>query len=505
MKPFALDGWSFPTGSPALVVFWKHDCPTCDLVLPVVDRALAGSRLDVITVSQSEEHETAEFVASHRLGLPVVRDADLGVSDDWDIDTVPSLFLCDKTGEVTASMVGWDAAAFGSLLEAAGVAVPDLTGVPAHRPGCGSRNVDPSVAGRLRVRREAHRLRSRRLTRPAQEDAFEYFFERGLTDGLPVVPPTEERVLAMLDGTSRDPGEVVALVPPNLVEGTVEKIAVNAVMAGCRPEYLPVVLAAVEAACTDEFNMHGLLCTTYFAGPVVIVNGPIRYRIGMNSAGNALGQGNRANATIGRALQLTVRNLGGGRPGEIDQATFGQPGKYTFCFAEREEVSPWEPLHVERGFAPDDSTVTVYAGEGPRAVVDQLSRTSRQLATSFGLCAQSVAHPKIPGGFDALFVVSPEHCRTFAADGWLKDDVRSHIRAVTTRPLAEWRRDEECGEGLPPGAVSDDDTTPLPKFFSDDQIPIVVAGGDAGMFSAIVGGWVAGPTGSQMVTRRISE
>src|SRR2546425_6438677 len=153
-------------------------------------------------------------------------------------------------------------------------------------------------------------------------------------------------------------------------------------MAGCKPEYLPVVLAAVEAACTDEFNAHGLLATTSFSGPVVIVNGPVRRRIAMNAGGNALGQGNRANATIGRALQLVIRNVGGGRPGEVDRSTMGNPGKYTFCFAEDEQGSPWEPLSVERGLPPGTSAVTLFAGEGVRGVVDQLSREPESLARS---------------------------------------------------------------------------------------------------------------------------
>src|SRR3989441_2092919 len=153
-------------------------------------------------------------------------------------------------------------------------------------------------------------------------------------------------------------------------------------MAGCKPEYLPIVLAAVEAACTNEFNAHGLLATTYFSGPVVVVNGPVAAAIGMNSGGNALGQGNRANGTIGRALQLVIRNVGGGRPGEVDRATLGNPGKYTFCFAEDEVGSPWEPLSVERGFDAGTSTVTLFAGEGLRAVFDQLSRSPESLARS---------------------------------------------------------------------------------------------------------------------------
>jgi thiol-disulfide isomerase/thioredoxin len=502
-RAFTLDGRRFPTGSPVLVVFWKHDCPTCDLVLPIVDRCV-GSQLEVLSVSQSELELTSEFVARHRIKAAVVRDADLTVSDAWEIDTVPSLFLCDPSGQVSAEMTGWDAGAFQRLMSVAGLPEPALSGAPAHRPGCGSRNVEPEIASRLRVRRESSRLRSRRLLRPPLVDPIEYFFERGLTDGLPVVPPTEERVLTMLDGTTRPADEVVALVPPNLVEATVEKVAISAVMAGCLPQHLPVVIAALEAVCTDEFNMHGLLATTYFAGPVLIVNGPVRDRIGMNSGHNALGQGNRANATIGRALQLIVRNLGGGRPGEIDKATLGNPGKYTFCFAESQEASPWEPFHVERGFEPSDSTVTAFAGEGPRAVVDQISRGARQVATSLGLCAATVGHPKLPAAFDALVIVSPEHCARFANEGWSKMDVRARIREVTTRPLGEWRRDEECGEGLPAGAISDDDSMPLSKFVHDGQLPIVVAGSGAGLFSAIVGGWVSGSGGSQMVTRRIT-
>src|SRR5262249_45212539 len=223
----------------------------------------------------------------------------------------------------------------------------------------------------------------RRVELGPEEDDAEAMFARGWTDGLPVVPPTPERVARMLTGTTRDPHEIVAVVPPDLVECTVEKVAINATLAGCRPEYLPVVLTAVEAACTDEFNAHGLLATTWFSGPLVVVNGPITRALGMNSGINALGQGNRANATIGRALQLVIRNVGGGRPGEVDRATLGNPGKYTFCFAEDEAGSPWEPLAVERGVEAGRSAITLFAAEGVRGVVDQLSREPESLARSF--------------------------------------------------------------------------------------------------------------------------
>jgi len=186
----------------------------------------------------------------------------------------------------------------------------------------------------------------------------EAMFDRGWSDGLPIVPPTEARVLRMLDGTERRPEEIVAVVPPALVEVTVEQVAVNAVMAGCRPEYLPVVLAAVEAACTDRFNMHGLLCTLWFSGPVIVVNGPIRNEIGMSATFNAAGPSDRASTTIGRSVRLILGNLLDVRPGGIDRSTFGHPGKISFCIAEDEEGSPWEPLAAERGVPGGASAVT---------------------------------------------------------------------------------------------------------------------------------------------------
>jgi hypothetical protein len=303
----------------------------------------------------------------------------------------------------------------------------------------------------------------------------------------------------MLDGTTRPGDEVVAIVPPDLVECTVEKVAINAVMAGCRPEYLPVVLAAVEAMCTDEFNGHGLLATTYFSGPVVIVNGPVRRGIGMNSSDNALGQGNRPNATIGRALQLVIRNVGGGEPGGVDRATLGNPGKYTFCFAEDEEGSPWEPLSVERGHAPGRSAVTLFAGEGPRGVVDQLSRTPESLARSFAGSLRTVAHHKLALGFDAVLVVSPEHARVFREAAWTKARLRDELLGLLTVPGAELVRGAGgCDEGLPTGLEG----AAVPKF-RPDGLSFVHAGGRAGLFSAIIGGWINGPGGSQPVTREV--
>jgi hypothetical protein len=461
-------GPAIPTEGVVAVV--NGECPTCALVSPVLATLAAAGVLRVVS-----EDEEAGLDLSFRLG----------------VDTVPTLVRFEGGKEVGRT-VGWDRARWEAFLGVEGLG-PDL---PDWRPGCGARAADPVVSERLAVRHRAHTLRSRRLVRDDEEDEAEFFFDRGLTDGLPVVPPTEARVLRMLAGTTRDPGEVVAVVPPDMAPCTVEKVAVNAVMAGCKPEYLPVVLAAVEAYCTEEFNGHGLLCTTYFAGPVVIVNGPIARAIGMNSGMNVLGQGNRANATIGRALQLVVRNVGGGRPGEIDRATLGNPGKLTFCFAEDEEGSPWEPLAVWRGLPPGTSAVTLFAGEGPRGVVDQLSRTPESLARSFAQALVSVAHPKLGLAMDAVLVVSPEHARVFRDAGWDRARLLAELDALTTRPGRDLVRGAGgCAEGLPEGFADLD----IPKFRPGGLL-VVHAGGRAGMFSSIIGGWLAGPTGSQPVT-----
>ena len=207
----------------------------------------------------------------------------------------------------------------------------ELDGLPEWRPGCASITRDQKVAAALAVRRAraAGQLRSRELEIGELEDVMEAMFDRGFTDGLPVVPPTPERVVEMLGATSRDAQDLVGIVPPYDGRATVEKVAINAVMAGCPPPVLPIVLAAVEAACDPAFGLLGVVATTFPATPVVAVSGPLAAKVGMNSAGNALGQGNRANATIGRALQLVVRNVGGGRPQYEDSATHGQPGKFS--------------------------------------------------------------------------------------------------------------------------------------------------------------------------------
>jgi hypothetical protein len=470
-----------------LVVVVKRDCPTCVLVEPVLGQLSDAPNVALTVYTQDDPSFPAAVEA-------VVHDRDLSMSYEHDIETVPTVLRVEQ-GKETDRIVGWRRDQWEQLTGVEGLG----PGLPDFRPGCGSLSVDPAHVDALRVRFEGGRLHARRVEIATLEDEMEALFDRGWTDGLPVVPPTEARVLRMLDGTTRAPDDIVAVVPPDLVECTVEKVAINAVMAGCKPEYLPVVLAAVEAAATDAFNIHGVLATTMPVGPVIIVNGPIRHRIAMNSGVNVLGQGNRANATIGRALQLLIRNVGGGRPGGVDRATQGNPGKLTFCFPEDEEGSPWEPLHVERGFAPEASTVTLFPGEGPRGVVDQKSRDPESLTRSIAECLRTVQHPKLPLAFDAILVISPEHARVYRDAGWSKARLKQRIDELT---LLDGADIVQGAHGIAEGAPDWAKDIQLAKF-RPGGVLVVHAGGGAGLFSTIIGGWVNGETGSQPVTKEI--
>jgi hypothetical protein len=470
-----------------ILAFVKRDCPTCALTAPVLaELAARGVALTVYSQDDpafppgvAKRHDDRELEWSWRLG----------------IEAVPTLVRVDG-GVETGRAIGWVREEWEALAGVAGLGA----GLPGYRPGCGSKSVEPGVAERLAARFGGERLRARRVELAPGEDEWEAAFERGWSDGLPLVPPTPERVLRMLEGARRDPGEEIGSVPPDLVPCTVEKVAINAVMAGCKPEHLPVVLAAVEAALQEPFCMHGLLATTWFSGPLVVVNGPIARAIEMNSGMNALGQGNRANAAIGRALQLVVRNVGGGKPGGVDRATLGWPGKLGFCFAEDEDGSPWEPLSVERGIAPGTSAVTLFAAGGLQGILDQQSRTPESLAASFAACLRAVVHPKLPILTDAMLVVCPEHARVFREAGWSKAVLRESLAALLRLPGREIVRGAGgIAEGMPAAFANGE----FPKF-RDGGLLIVHAGGRAGMFSAILAGWPAsGPIGSSPVTLEV--
>lgn len=470
-----------------LLVVAKRDCPTCTMIEPVLAQVAKGKIS--LTVYSQDDPIFPESISG------VIDDTDLEQSYRLDIETVPTAILFDQGKEVRR-IVGWNREEWESIT---GIA-PLGEDLPPHRPGCGSLNVAPGIAEELSIRFGDLNLQARTIELAPLEDEMEVGFDRGWSDGLPVVPPTPVRVARMLQGTSRPPEEIIGKIPPNLTECTVEKVAINAVLAGCKPEYLPVVLTAVEAALIDEFCMHGLLATTWFSSPVVIVNGPIARAVGMNSGGNALGQGNRANATIGRALQLVIRNVGGGHPQGVDRATLGNPGKYTFCFAEDESDPCWETLAVERGFDPEVSTVTLFAGDGVQGLFDQKSRKPESLARTFAACLKTISHPKLAMASDAILVVAPEHLRVFREADWSKQRLKDELATLLMLPTKELHVGAgDIAEGLPTAIKAE----AVPKF-RPGGLTIVRAGGTAGMFSGIIGGWVAsGETGSNMVTKEI--
>jgi hypothetical protein len=471
-----------------LVAVVKRDCPTCVMTAPVLGELARRAGLTVYTQDDASFPDTVPL-----------RESDLGleVSHHLRIEIVPTLIRREGGHEV-ARTYGWDRAEWERLTGLAGLG-RDL---PQSQPGCGAKNVEPGIVERLKVRFNETGLTSRRIELGDDEDIEEAMFARGWSDGLPLVPPTEERVLRMLDGTARDPQEVVGPIPPALAPATVEKIAINAVMAGCKPEYLPVVLAAVEAVLDDAFAMHGVLATTMFVGPVLVVNGPVRRQIGMNAKGNALGQGNRANSSIGRAVQLVIRNIGEGRPQEVDRATLGNPGKLGYCFAEDEEGSSWEPLAVERGVKPGVSAVTAFAGFGLQGIVDQKSRTPESLARSMAECLKAVHSPKLAPACDALVVVCPEHHRTFRDAGWSKQRLYDELYRLCEIPGDELVEGAHgIAEGGPPSLAGR-----VVNKFRPGGLLIVRAGGDAGMFSGIIAGWSAsGPRGSSPVTKEVKN
>lgn len=423
-----------------------------------------------------------------------LHDKDLDVSWFYNIETVPTVLRIENGKEI-ARTIGWSQDQWRAITGISSLGEE----LPVMRPGCGSMSVDPDLQDELRVRFNGDVLKSRHIPLADAEDEFEALFARGWTDGLPVIPPTPERVLRMLSGTTRDPHEVIAIAPPDLVELTIEKVAVNAVMAGCMPEYLPWVIAALEAVCTDEFNMHGVLATTMPVGPVIVCHGPGTRRIGMNSGINTFGQGNRANSTIGRAVQLTIRNVGGGRPGDVDRATHGNPGKLSFCFAEDEENSPFGTLGQERGLGPDEDGVTVFAGEGPRVMVDQLARTPEQLLNSLAACMRTAIHPKLVIAFDAIVTISPDHARIFADEGWTRERILEQLHARLQLPGTDIVRG---AHGIAEGVSEAFADATLPKF-RPNGILLTYAGGGAGLFSSVIAGWVNGQTGSDPVTRAV--
>ena len=297
------------------------------------------------------------------------------------------------------------------------------------------------------------------------------YLEKGWSDGLPIVPPTTERVEAMVEGSKLDPQHVVTEVPPNWGAATVEKLAVNAVMAGCLPEYMPVLVAAMEAMGDPAFNFYAIQATTHPCAPLVIINGPIRNTLGLHSSSGAYGPGWRANATIGRAVRLALMNIGGAYPGVGDMSTQGAPSKYSYCVAENEEQNPWEPLHVERGFRSDQSTVTVLAGEPPHNINDHTGRSGEEILTIIaGAMAVTGANNAYTGG-ETLLAIGPEHADTIAKDGMSKEDVAEWLSRHALVPLERYTHDTLIERF---GAIPDG---PVPMVRTAADLTVIVLGG----------------------------
>ncbi|HOG47233.1 MAG TPA: hypothetical protein PLB78_11405, partial [Anaerolineae bacterium] len=322
------------------------------------------------------------------------------------------------------------------------------------------------------------------------EEIEDRFYRDGCTDGLPIVPPTPERVMKMIEYNRLDPKQVIATIPPQGGQATVEKIAINAVMAGCRPEYLPVLIAAVEAMTSEGFDLFGVQATTHPCAMLTLINGPIAKKLDINSGAGAMGPGWRANATIGRAVRLTLLNIGGARPGSVDKATQGTPAKFSFCFAENEDASPWEPFHVERGFKPTDSTVTVLGLEGPHDINGQ----DASKATSFlRIVAGSIMAPgssnfRFVTGSDLVICIGPEHAALVARDGLTKDDIREYLFRTARVPLEFTTEENLASRKRTPAQYGDFGDQPIPIVLSKENILIVVVGG-AGLHSTWMPSW----------------
>lgn len=327
-------------------------------------------------------------------------------------------------------------------------------------------------------------------------EAIEYCFAQGWTDGLPVVPPREERVAAFLAAAGLDADAVVAREPVRSRIITAEKVAINAVMAGCRPEYLRVVVAIAEAMCAPEFNLHGSSASTGGSAPFVVVNGPVRRELGMNATHNALANGNRANATIGRATRLIIANVLGGRPGYLDRSTLGHPGKFTFCVAEDEEGSPWTPLAQERGVPAGESAATVLACESPHQIMNEWTDDPREVLDTFAAAMRGnmLAYSIWAGNY--ALVLPPQIRDVFIRAGWRKADIREYVHAKARIRRREWRA---AGKGRVVSASNAD--REYAALGSPDDLLVVAAGGPAGGFGAVVPPWFGNQ--ARAVTRTI--
>lgn len=333
-------------------------------------------------------------------------------------------------------------------------------------------------------------------------EAIETYFDRGWSDGLPVVPPTSQAVAAALEAAGLSPDEILGVEPTKGAVITAEKAAINAVMAGCRPEYMPVVAAAVGAITAEEFNLHAITVSTMGAAILLVFNGPIAQTLGINSGVSAFGPGHRANATIGRAVRLIVMNVLGTRSADgLDKATLGHPGKYSWCVAENEDSLPWEPLHVSRGMTRGESAVTVFSGLSGLQFGEHEANTPEGILDAFA----ERLYPFGPGAEQVVLVICPEHAEHFARAGWKKGQVGQYLYENARRPASEW-----AASGMPRAVPQESRARPdngdglVSALLTPDAAVPIVVGGAGGAWSMVVPTWSFGAR-SKAVTRLISS
>jgi hypothetical protein len=327
---------------------------------------------------------------------------------------------------------------------------------------------------------------------PDSTDLVEWYYEKGYSDGLPVVPPTPEKVAAMLAALGGAPDTLEARVPPRWGGLTREILAINLVMAGCKPEYAPVVRAAMLALCEPAFNLNGVQATTHMAAPLLVVNGPLARKIGMNAGCNAFGSGNRANATIGRAIRLILLNVGGGWPGDLDKSTLGHPGKYTYAVAENEALGLLAPYHVEKGFKAEDSTVFVMAAEPPHSVTNHVANDPQGILDSICSAMSTFAHNNAVSSGHCAVVLGPEHATTISKHGWKRHDIKNYLWMNSGNKFRELAFEHRYGKvynrSLPVWYKRELDSH-IPIVPGAENIHLFVIGGEAGRFSAFIPGW----------------
>lgn len=310
----------------------------------------------------------------------------------------------------------------------------------------------------------------------------EYFYERGWTDGLPIVPPTEDRVHRMLAGMRwRRPEEITATLPPAMGRATLHALAVNAVMAGCRPDYLPVLAAAVRAVADPQYGLSHRQTTTHAGAPLMIINGPGARALKINHGSGLFGPGWRANATIGRALRLVLINVGGAIPGEVDRSQHGHPGKYTYCVAENEEANPWEPLHVERGFPADQTVVTVVNAEAPHSITENIQTHPAEILRTVASSMATLGVNNLYSQGHPVLMLGPEHARHIAAAGWTKRDIKLFLFERARQPWGLVRdRGKSKGPFFPAWVDTRDEGSMVPLVCHPDDLIVVVGGGAGG-------------------------